>query len=167
MEEMMRPCVAVLALLAVGAAGATSVRAETPEEWVQLGARVHGGFGSFIPVGIRIGLDALQRLDAKPREVTVTYYDSDKAPCACIADGVAIATVASAGQRTLSIAPEKAPAGAMAVIVVRSKQSGAAVKYTVADSWVPTLIDINKTLDPRGRYDAVMKADGLFDVSRE
>jgi hypothetical protein len=69
---------------------------------------VHGGFGSFIPVGIRIGLDALQRLNAKPRDVTVTYYDSDKAPCACIADGIAIARVASAGQRTLRIAAEKA-----------------------------------------------------------
>jgi formylmethanofuran dehydrogenase subunit E len=163
----MQLCMAVVAMLAVGGATATSVCAETPEEWVQLGARVHGGFGSFIPVGIRIGLDALQRLDAKPREVTVTYYDSDKAPCACVADGVAIATVASVGQRTLSIAREKAPAGAMAVVVVRSKQSGAAVKYTIADSWVPKLIDINKTLDPRGRYDAVMKADGLFDVGRE
>ena len=41
-----------------------AARAETPEEWITLGARVHGGFGSFIPVGIRIGLDALQRLDA-------------------------------------------------------------------------------------------------------
>ena len=39
-------------------------RAETPEEWVKLGARVHGGFGSFIPVEIRIGLDAMERLKA-------------------------------------------------------------------------------------------------------
>ena len=52
----MRLCLAVLALLAISGASATSTRAETPEEWVQLGARVHGGFGSFIPVGIRIGL---------------------------------------------------------------------------------------------------------------
>jgi formylmethanofuran dehydrogenase subunit E len=167
MGETMRLCLAVLALLAVGGAAATSVRAETPEEWVQLGARVHGGFGSFIPVGIRIGLDALQRLNAKPREVTVTYYDSDKAPCACVADGVAIATVASVGQRTLRIAAEKASAGTMAVVVVRSKQSGASVKYTISDTWVPKLIDMNKTLDPRGRYDAVMNADGLFDVAPE
>jgi formylmethanofuran dehydrogenase subunit E len=167
MEETMRLRLAVLALLAVGGATATSVRAETPEEWVQLGARVHGGFGSFIPVGIRIGLDALQRLNAKPREVTVTYYDSDNAPCACVADGVAIATIASVGQRTLRIAAEKALAGAMAVVVVRSKQSGASVKYTISDTWVPKLIDMNKTLDPRGRYDAVMSADGLFDVAPE
>jgi formylmethanofuran dehydrogenase subunit E len=167
MEETMRLRLAVLALLAISGASATSVRAETPDEWVQLGARVHGGFGSFIPVGIRIGLDALQRLNAKPREVTVTYYDSDKAPCACVADGVAIATVASVGQRTLSIAPEKAPAGAMAVVVVRSRQSSAAVKYTISDTWVPKLIDMNKALDPRGRYDAVMSAAGLFDVSAD
>jgi FmdE, Molybdenum formylmethanofuran dehydrogenase operon len=83
---------------------------ETPDQWVTLGARVHGAFGSFLPVGIRIGLDALARLDAKPREVTVVYYDSDTAPCACVADGVAIATVATVGQRTLEISPQKAPA---------------------------------------------------------
>jgi hypothetical protein len=82
---------AKLALTLVAALALTvAVRAETPDQWIALGSRVHGGFGSFIPVGIRIGLDALQRLDAKPREVTVVHYDSDKAPCACIADGVAI-----------------------------------------------------------------------------
>ena len=74
-------------------------RAETPEEWITLGARVHGAFGAYIPVGIRIGLDALQRLDAKPREVTVLYYDSDKAPCACFADGIALASRPSAPAR--------------------------------------------------------------------
>ncbi len=142
-------------------------QAETSEEWIRLGERVHGGFGAFIPVGIRIGLDALQRLHAEPRQVTVVYFDSDKAPCACVADGVAIATVASVGQRTLQIALEKAPLGAMAVIIVRHKQSGAAVKYTVPDSWVPKLIDMNRTLDTHGRYDAVMNADGLFEVSAE
>jgi formylmethanofuran dehydrogenase subunit E len=164
---MMRPIIAAMTLATLLGFDTTAVRAETPEAGVQLGARVHGGFGSFIPVGIRIGLDALQRLNTKPREVTVTYYDSDKAPCACVADGAAIATVATVGQRTLRIAPEKAPAGAMAVVVVRSKQSGAAVKYTVSDTWVPKLIDINKTLDPHGRYDAVVNADHLFEVVSE
>lgn len=162
---MIRLSLLIPALLAIAGDVATNARAETPDEWVSLGARVHGGFGSFIPVGIRIGLDALQRLNAKPREVTVVYYDSDKAPCACLADGVAIATIASVGQRTLQIASEKAPAGAMAVIVVRHKQTGASVRYTVAESWLPKLAEWNKTLDTRGRYEAVMKAEGLFDVT--
>ena len=39
--------------------------AETPDEWVSLGTRVHGGFGAFIPLGIKIGLDAVQRLNTK------------------------------------------------------------------------------------------------------
>ena len=39
-----------------------SARAETPEEWVQLGTRVHGFFGGFVAAGIRIGLDAMERL---------------------------------------------------------------------------------------------------------
>ena len=76
--------------------------AETPDEWVALGSRVHGAFGAFVPLGIKIGLDAVSRLDAKPRELSVLYYDSDTSPCACFADGIAIATYASVGQRTLA-----------------------------------------------------------------
>src|SRR5260370_5609259 len=101
-KRAMRFSVGIAAFIACLQAGAV-VRAETPQEWIELGARVHGGFGAFIPLGIRIGLDALKRLDAKPREVTVVYYDSERAPCACVADGIAIATIASVGQRTLEI----------------------------------------------------------------
>jgi formylmethanofuran dehydrogenase subunit E len=153
-----------LVIVAALNCGHTQVRAETPEEWIALGQRVHGGFGAFIPVGIRIGLDALQRLEAKPREVTVTYYDSEKAPCACIADGIMIATTASPGQRTLTIAAEKAPPGALAVVVIRSRKTGAEVKYTVAESWLAKLGEWNRTLDAAGRYEQVMKASGLFEI---
>ena len=142
-----------------------ATRAETPQEWITLGTRVHGAFGAFIPVGIRIGQDALRRLKAEPREVSVTYYDSDKAPCACIADGIMIATTASPGQRTLTIAAEKAPAGAMAVIVIKHRKTGAEVKYTVPETWLPKLIAINKQFDPAGRYEEVLKAEGLFEIS--
>jgi formylmethanofuran dehydrogenase subunit E len=156
-----------MALALLAASAIITARAETPEEWVTLGARVHGAFGAYIPVGIRIGLDALQRLDAKPREVTVLYFDSDKAPCSCFADGIALATVATFGARTMQLAPEKAPEGAMAVVVVRNKKTGAAVKYTVPDSWIPKLAEWNRTRDPRGRYDEVMKAENLFTVAEE
>ncbi len=150
--------IAILVLLPIQAV------AETPDEWVILGARVHGGFGAFIPLGIKIGLDAVERLHAKPRELTVLYYDGDSSPCACFADGIAIATYASVGQRTLTIAPDKAPAGDAAVIVIRPRKGGAGFKYTIPMSALPKLADMNKTLDPRGRYDTVMAADGLFQV---
>ena len=93
---------------------------QNPQEWIALGTRVHGGFGAFIPLGIRIGLDAVARLHAKPRELAVVYHDSVASPCACFADGVAIATSASVGQRTLTIAAEPAPEGAIAVVVIRA-----------------------------------------------
>lgn len=150
--------------LLVTCCAAVSARAETPEQWVALGARVHGAFGAFVPVGIRIGLDALQRLDAKPRDVTVIYYAGAKAPCPCPADGIAIATMASAGQGTLQVAPEKSPAGTFGVAIIRHKITGAGVKYTVAEAWMPKLLDMNKTLDPMGRYNAVMNAADLFTV---
>jgi len=141
-----------------------AAHAETPEEWVKLGARVHGAFGSFIPVGIRIGLDALKRLDAQPRGVTVVYYSGPKSPCPCPADGIAIATMASAGQGTLQVAAEKAPDDAMGVAVIRSKATGAGFKYTIPASWIPKLEDMNKQYGPLGRFNAVMNAADLFSV---
>ena len=148
----------------VACCSATGARAETPEEWVKLGARVHGGFGSFIPVGIRIGLDALKRLEAEPRGITVVYYSGAKAPCPCPADGIAIATMASAGQGTLHVSPDKAPESALGVAEIRSKATGAGVRYTIAASWIPKLIAMNKEYDPLGGYNAVMDAADLFDV---
>jgi hypothetical protein len=150
--------------LAVVISGSISTNAETPDEWIALGARVHGAFGAFIPVGIKIGLDAVKRLNAKPRELNVLYYDSDTSPCACFADGVAIATYASVGQRTLTISPEKASAGDAAVIVIRPRQGGPGFKYTIPTSTLAKLGPMNKDLDPRGRYDAVMATDGLFEA---
>jgi hypothetical protein len=80
-------CVAVLGVVG-GSLIMSAGHAETPEEWIKLGARVHGGFGAFIPAGIRIGLDALERLKAEPRGVTVTFYTGETSPCPCIAGGV-------------------------------------------------------------------------------
>ena len=156
---------AVAAIIALSLVASGIARAETPDEWVALGARVHGGFGAFVPLGIRIGLDALDRLGAKPREVSVVYYDSDNSPCACFADGVAIATLASVGQRSLKVESEKAPEGTAAAIIIRSGRGGVGFKYVIPLSALPRLAQMNRELDPRGRYNAVMKADGLFEVA--
>ena len=154
---------AMLLIIAI-AMWSMPTNAETPEEWIALGARVHGAFGSFIPLGIKIGLDAVNRLRAKPRELSVVYYDSDSSPCACFADGIAIATYASVGQRTLTIAPEKAPTGDAAVIVIRPRQGGPGFKYTIPMAALTELGPMNRELGPRGRYDAVMASDDLFHV---
>ena len=44
--------------------GFSPTRSETREQWIEWGAKIHGAFGAFIPVGIRIGLDAKERLKA-------------------------------------------------------------------------------------------------------
>jgi formylmethanofuran dehydrogenase subunit E len=141
----------------------TAVNAETKEEWITLGARVHGAFGPFIPVGIRIGLDAMDKLKADPRELAVTYYNGTKPPCPCVADGVMIATQASPGQGTLQISPDKAPDGAMAVIVIRNRKTGEGLRYTISDEWLPRILGWIKS-DPSSRYDSAMSAEGLFQV---
>lgn len=154
----------IATIAAVLASLAGAAKAETPDEWVTRGTRVHGRFGSFIPLGIRIGLDAMDRLKAGPRELIVTYYDTDKAPCACFADGIAIATTASFGQRSLILAAEKAPDDAAAVAMIRPRAGGPGFKYTIPMSALGKLGAMNQNLSPRERYDAVMKEDGLFTV---
>jgi formylmethanofuran dehydrogenase subunit E len=139
----------------------TAARSETREQWIELGARVHGAFGAFIPVGIRIGLDAKERLKAEPRGLAVVYTNGEKPPCPCIADGVMLATGASPGQGTLQIAPDKAPSGTMAIIIIRNRKTGEGLKYTIADAWLPKILGWNKS-DPAGRYDAAMSAQDLF-----
>ena len=134
---------------------------ETREHWIELGARIHGAFGAFIPVGIRIGLDAREKLKADPRGLSVTFYNGEKPPCPCVADGVMIATWASPGQGTLQISTEKAPPGLMAMVIIRNRKTGEGLKYTISDEWLPTILGWNKS-EPPARFDAAMAAEGLF-----
>jgi len=134
---------------------------ETREQWIELGARIHGAFGAFIPVGIRIGLDAREKLKADPRGLSITFYSGEKPPCPCVADGVMIATQASPGQGTLQISPERAPPGLMALIIIRNRKTGEGLKHAISDEWLPTILGWNKS-DPPARFDAAMAADGLF-----
>jgi len=150
----------LLTLVLLAPAGAS---AETKEEWITLGTRIHGAFGPFIPVGIRIGLDAMDKLKPGPREIAVLYYNGSKPPCPCIADGVMLATHTSPGQGTLQISPEKAPDGMMAIIVITNKKTGETLRYSVADEWLPKMLAWLKT-DPPARYDAAMAAEGVFQV---
>lgn len=146
-------------------ATANAVQAETPEQWVTLLTRVHGGFGSFLPVGIRIGEDAMKRLNAKPRELTVQFFQGEGVPCPCPADGVMLAVGASPGQGTLLVAAEKSPPGTFAVVIIRLRKGGGGLKYTVPMSMMPRLGQINATVqDPLGRYNAVMAIDDLYTV---
>ena len=141
--------------------GLSPARSETPAQWIEWGAKVHGAFGAFIPVGIRIGLDANERLKADARGLMVTYYSGEKPPCPCVADGIMIATQSSPGQGTLQMASEKAPQGMMASIVIRNRKTGEALRYSISDDWLPTILGWNK-LDPAGRFDAAMAAEHLF-----
>jgi|APFre7841882724_1041349.scaffolds.fasta_scaffold03246_3 formylmethanofuran dehydrogenase subunit E len=159
--------IGLAALAAAVSFAASLARAESPEEWVKLGARVHGGFGTYIALGIRVGLDAVEQLGAKPRELDVTVYDGVATPCPCIADGIMIATTASPGQGTLRVAAEKAPAEHMAVVVIRSRSSGRALRYTLPDALRGRLVEWNKAHDPMGRWKVVMETPEAQLFARE
>ena len=154
------------AILVAMSSASAPVHAETKEEWIALGARIHGAFGPFIPVGIRIGLDAVDRLRAGPRDLIVSYQNGAKSPCPCIADGVMIATGTSPGQENLSIDPTPPADGMFAIITIRHKRNGATLRYSVSDEWLPKILAW-RTMDASSRYDAAMNADNIFTLRRE
>ncbi|MCU0566729.1 MAG: formylmethanofuran dehydrogenase subunit E family protein [Oculatellaceae cyanobacterium Prado106] len=148
---------------------------ETPDQWVELGRRVHGGFGSYIALGIRIGLDAMQRLDAAPRTLDVTYYSGAIAPCPCVADGIMIATTSTPGQNLLRVATTTSPEGTFGVAEIRvsrqrsalrNRTTGTALRYTIPTTAKTQLDSWNQNTTGRQRYDAVMSAseETLFSV---
>jgi hypothetical protein len=160
-EVVVKKLLLAVVVILLPLASLCPAHSETREQWIELGARVHGAFGAFIPVGIRIGLDAKERLKADTRGLSVTFYNGEKSPCPCVADGVMIATQASPGQGTLQISPEKAPPGVMAMIIVRNRKTGDGLKYTISDEWLPKILSWNKS-ESSVRFDAAMAADGLF-----
>ncbi len=157
-------------------ASSQNLRAETPDQWVELGQRVHGGFGSYIALGIRIGLDAMQRLETEPRDLDVTYYNGVTAPCPCVVDGIMIATVSTPGQNLLRVAVTPSPKGTFGVVEIRSKrefrslrrnrQTGKTLRYIIPATIQARLDTWNRNTTGRQRYDAVMNAleQTLFSV---
>ena len=145
---------------------ACAAHAQSPEEWIKLGETVHGGFGTLIPLGIRIGLDARERLKAGPRELDVTYYDGNGTPCACVVDGILLATTASPGQGSLRVAADKAPAGFMGEALIRHRKTGETLRYRIPAAAYGEVLAWNKGRSPRERYDIVMQAPAttLFTV---
>ncbi|MDV2994817.1 MAG: hypothetical protein N4J56_004471 [Chroococcidiopsis sp. SAG 2025] len=139
---------------------------ETPKQWVELGRRVHGGFGSYIALGIRIGLDAMQRLNATPRTLDVTYYSGAIAPCPCMVDGIMIATISTPGQNLLRVATTASPEGTFGVAEIRDRTSGKMLRYTIPATAKTQLDAWNQDTTGQQRYDAVMSAsqETLFSV---
>ena len=157
-----REIAGLLVMLALLTASALTVSsnagAETPEQWVQLGERIHGGFGSYIALGIRVGLDASERLHAKPRDLEVILMEGPKSPCPCLADGLMLATAATPGRGTLSVSPERAPWEQLAIVIVRNRASGETLRYTIPDTMRATLDEMNKGRTPVERYNTMMAA---------
>ncbi len=162
--------IGMLAALAFVAAMPSKVGAHevSASDWIAVGERVHGGYGSLIALGVRIGLDARERLSAQPRDLDVTCFDGEKTACACVIDGILIATSASPGQGSLRVSAEHAPSGIFGTALIRHRKTGAALRYTVPASAFPKLASINREQDAKGRHEAVMgvEASSWFMVER-
>lgn len=142
------------------------VKAETPDEWVRLGQRVHGGFGTYVALGIRIGLDAMKRLEANPRDLDVTYQNSPDSPCPCVVDGIMIATVATPRQNSLRVLPTNSNSNFFGVALIKHRKTGQSLRYTIPVAARSLLDSWNNQQQGRERYDTVMNAsqNSLFHV---
>jgi len=133
-------------------------RADSAEEFVRLGERIHGGFGSYVALGVRIGLDARERLQAKGRQLEVTLFDGPTSPCPCIADGLLLSTLATPGRGTLRVSMQPAGYGQLGVVLVRDRESEEILRFTIPDTLRARLDEWNRTDTPLARYEALMSA---------
>ena len=82
-----------------------------------------------------------------------------------LALGIFLARIADVSMGTVRILVGFRGYRLLAAVIVRDRKSGASARYTVADEWMARIAEWNKTLDPAGRYQAVMAAPGLFEVT--
>lgn len=135
---------------------ASPVSSHSTREWVMLGEALHGGFGTHIAVGVRIGEDALRVLKSQRRGVEVIVTEGRNAPCACVADGVALAVSASPGQRSLTVLPKSQDASFLALVEIRNRASGDVVVYRIPESAMEPLLKMNMGASPEDRFERVM-----------
>ena len=83
-----------------------------------------------------------------------------------VRQAVQLATGASPGQGTLRVAAEAAAPGLLATVVLRHRKTGAIARYSISSEWLPVLLELNRSRDPLGRYEAVMAADQLIRVEQ-
>jgi formylmethanofuran dehydrogenase subunit E len=140
---------------------------ETPEQWVALGERIHGGFGSLIALGIRIGLDATQRLGSQGRALDVVYRNGPVAPCSCTVDGIMLATRTSPGQGSLHVGAPISNAALFGSVAITDTVRHKTLRYAIPASVGQLMERINGLGKARQRYDAVMALPErrLFSVS--
>lgn len=120
--------------VAAEAASRPPLPGEAADDWVALGTRLHGGFGSYIALGVHIGLDARQHLAAALRALDVTVQIGPDAPCPCIADGLQLSTGATPGRGSLRVLSGRAADSAFAVVTVTDRASGRVLEYTIPAS---------------------------------
>jgi hypothetical protein len=152
-------------VIIVGRSG-LGAAADTPNQFVALGHRIHGEFGSLIALGIRIGIDATSRLHDRGRRLRVVYQSGPAAPCPCVVDGVMLATGTSPGQNSLHVGSPSTDSTVFGVVTVTDVRHGA-VRYIIPAATEALMGRINRLLSERARYDAVMSIaqNRLFRVS--
>jgi hypothetical protein len=136
----------ILVLCAGGHALAQEARpalqGEASEDWVLLGTKLHGGFGSYIALGVYIGLDARTQLNAEPRTMLVSLTTGASAPCACVADGLQLSTGATSGRGLLRVDSSKDDV--FGIVVVTNTETKRSIRYTIPSSTRPALDAWNK-----------------------
>ena len=140
--------------------------APSVQQWVDWGSVVHGGFGSHIALGIRIGQDAMHRLQAQRRELIVSVTPGNKAPCACVADGITVATSASSGQGSMKVQAPAEDSSFLAIVKIHKRQGGPRITYFIPASAASLLSEMNSGQVPENRYRLVMATpqDQLYTV---
>lgn len=129
---------------------------EAAEDWVMLGTKLHGGFGSYIALGVYIGLDAREHLNAEPRTLRVSLINGAAAPCACVADGLQLSTGATPGRGLLAVDTTSTPTDVFGIVTLTHVKTGRALRYAIPVATRALLDGWNK-LPPSERLAALRR----------
>lgn len=82
------------------------VQRHGPEEWrlCVLTSEIHRHLGIYSVVGAKMGLRAMEILDASLDELQVVSYAGTQPPLSCLNDGLQVSTGATLGHGTISVA---------------------------------------------------------------
>ncbi|MFB0544184.1 MAG: FmdE family protein [Asgard group archaeon] len=100
----------------------------------------HGHVGPFIVTGLKMGLLALEKLNAeKYSGMKVIVETGTTPPMSCIVDGIQMSTGCTLGKGNIEVIPNNKP-----TVTFTKKSDNQQIKITLKDKWLQEISNVSK-----------------------
>ncbi len=133
------------------------------ERLVSMGTELHGHYGAFMVVGIRMGLLALEKLESKGQfDLRAVSEAGNRTPLSCLNDGIQIATGCTLGKGNITVLDKDTPA------VTFETKSGRGVRIELVPEVRQKIFSWFREEDGEKTADRILKMSNeeLFDLKQ-